>query len=112
MAAIPGLPSFSQERQTRSEPRRLVRRVPSSAIPVLATDKAMNRRFHSILYDARVLRIIVTFGESKVRFRACFGPETTEEYEHAIRRSVSCRNLRSPGQVVANCISPVRRLPR
>jgi hypothetical protein len=29
---------FSQERQTRGEPRRLVRRVPSSAIPVLATD--------------------------------------------------------------------------
>ena len=30
---------FSQERQTRGEPRRLVRRVPSSVIPVLATDK-------------------------------------------------------------------------
>jgi len=29
---------FRQERQTRGKPRRLVRRVPSSAIPVLATD--------------------------------------------------------------------------
>jgi hypothetical protein len=35
-----GIPcaSFSQERQTRGKPRRLVRRVPFSAIPVLATD--------------------------------------------------------------------------
>jgi uncharacterized protein (TIGR03437 family) len=33
---------FSQEQQTRSEPRRLVRRVPSSAIPVLATDNGSN----------------------------------------------------------------------